>query len=385
MQKIFLLMKYYLNSNHSFPKFDYQIEALKEMGYDVYYFGIDDNKIFLCSNKEPQLIHSFSLSKTPGLKHIKVYNELYKATIQLFEEITDFQFVYIRYMPTTFNFSTALRLIKKSNSKIIVEFPTHPIEKEIKAEKRLFRKVFFLISKFYFDTHAKKVDLFSVIGEETYKYLNRSAVNIQNGISLKKIPVRNQSFKKEEIHLLGLANMAKWHGFDRVIEGLKEYYSSGGDRIVIFHLVGPDGDGSLEIWKKMVSDYKLDKYVIFEGPKYGDELDYYFNVCQVAIGSIALHRIGYESAATLKIREYMARGIPFVMSVDDQSIKTGSNFYYEASSDDIPINMSALIEYIDQIENWDQMGFEMREFASKALTWNSQFERVFETLNNINS
>ena len=43
--------------------------------------------------------------------------------------------------------------------------------------------------------------------------------------------------------------------------------------------------------------------------------------CMIAVilqvGSLGLHRIGLTEASTLKVREYWARGIPFLLSYED--------------------------------------------------------------------
>ena len=50
--------------------------------------------------------------------------------------------------------------------------------------------------------------------------------------------LRNPNNHTTEIRLVAVAGLAKWHGYDRLLEGLGEYYRTDVERKVIFHIVG---------------------------------------------------------------------------------------------------------------------------------------------------
>ncbi|WP_130805812.1 glycosyltransferase [Senegalia massiliensis] len=382
MKRIFMLMKYYLdpNTDSHFPKFDYQIETLEKMDYEVYYLGIEKNNIYLCNGTNKEFICSYYNTKIQSLKTIFIYNSLYKATIKVIEKGLNFDIAYIRYMPVSWNFKKALVKLKNIMCKMVVEIPTYPIEKEINLESRFIRKIYFKISHKYFVNQSHHIDLFALIGEKSSYFAGRPAINIENGISLKDIPLRNPNFKKDDIHILCLANMAKWHGYDRLIEGLRLYKNNSNKISVTIHLVGSDADGSMRQWRELVKNYQLENNVIFEGPKHGSDLDWYFDRCQVAVGSLGLHRIGYSSAATLKVREYMSRGIPFILSGYDQSITDQEDFYIKVPEDDSPIKIDTIISKIIDINNWNILGNNMRKYAEDNMSWKNQFIKIIRNI-----
>ncbi|MBN3554004.1 glycosyltransferase family 4 protein [Fictibacillus nanhaiensis] len=383
MKNIFLLMKYYLDpQTKPFPKFDYQISALRSMGYNVYFLGIDGNKILLCHEGKQEVIYKMNFSQIPIISTILTYDILYKATNKVFQKY-NFDLAYIRYMPMSFSYSKALETIKGTNCKIVIEIPTYPIHKELETEKRIFRKWYFKKSNNFFIENSSKVDLFAVIGDNTTSFAKRPAINIENGIVLKNIPLRRPNKSFEEIHILALANMAWWHGYDRLIKGLKQYKDNGGKKKVVLHFVGPDGDGSLQKWRKLSKEYKLEENVIFDGPKYGEDLNWYFNNCHVAIGSIGMHRKTFSSTSELKVREYMARGLPFVLSVNDQSIDEYLGFYLKIPNNDTPVDIELIIKFVFNIEKKYNLHRKMREFASEKMTWEKQFEKIFLHLKSI--
>lgn len=370
-------MKYYVGegNKYRFPKFDYQMMSLKSMGYDVFYIGFDDTSLYLCNNREKTFLRKLPTSKIDSLNNILFYSSLFKATKLVFDSDIKFEYAYIRYMVFTPTLILALKRIRNKKTKIIIEIPTHPIKKEIRSEKFFLKKYFYFYSHFLLVKYAKYVDLFALIGETSSSFAKRPVVNIENGISLDVIPIRNKSENKEnDVHLLGLANMARWHGYDRIIKGIKNYSDCEGKRNVYLHLVGSDGDGSLEEWRNLTLLCGLEKHIIFEGPKYDKELDYYFDLCHLAIGSIGLHRIGIPSASTLKLREYVTRGIPFVISSTD--VYLDPNFYIQVPNDDSDVDINLLVQYIENNDSSNIKGI-MREFAEQNFTWNTQFEKIF--------
>jgi glycosyltransferase involved in cell wall biosynthesis len=382
MKSIFLLMKYYIDpEEHTpFPKFNYQIKALESMGYKVYYLGIERGNVYLCHKNNKEFIYKIRTTRVPGMGTLLIYDALYKSTVKLFKQKRKFNLAYIRAMPTMPSYPRAMKEIKKSNCKIVTEIPTHPIIKEIDNEKRFLRRFYFKLSNYYFVKMAKYTDLFALIGETANKFAGRKAINIENGIHLENIPIRKNDYNNKEIHLIGLANMAKWHGYDRLIEGLKQYKENGGKEHVVIHFVGPDADGSLKEWESLTREYGLEDCVFFEGSKFGEDLNWYFDKCQIAVGTLGLHRIGYSSATTLKAREYMARGIPFILSDSDQAIKSDSKFCKAIPSDDSPVDIESIIQFSKGLDEETSIVEQMRKFAEENMTWEKQFSKIFEQI-----
>lgn len=141
-------------------------------------------------------------------------------------------------------------------------------------------------------------------------------IQISNGVDFDSIPLKKTVSKNTSvIHLLGVAEVHYWHGYDRLIEGLGKYYQNPANTTVFFHIAGG-------IWKsemhdsqhapgfyELINKYHIEKYVIFHGQKMNEELDELFNEADFAIGSLARHRSGIDKIKTLKNREYAARGI----------------------------------------------------------------------------
>jgi glycosyltransferase involved in cell wall biosynthesis len=269
------------------------------------------------------------------------------------------------------------RLYKKCKDyKFIVEMSTHPIINEIENEKNVFKKMYFKLSFSALVRYSKFVTLFTLIGNQQNKYLNKPSINIVNGTNALDVAQwKKRKNIDETFHFIGVANLAKWHGYDRLIVGMENYYNDRSSFYdVFFHIIGREGDGSLALLKKYVSKSIIKDYIIFEGEKYGDDLDILFSKCDLAIGSLGMHRISLTNGSTLKAKEYMSRGIPFVIGYHEISIPQDLGFYYSVKADDSPIDIESVIEYLKKGGKPEQM----REFALKKLSWESQFEKVID-------
>ncbi|MEI3231140.1 MAG: hypothetical protein V8S24_07840 [Gordonibacter pamelaeae] len=69
--------------------------------------------------------------------------------------------------------------------------------------------------------------------------------------------------------------------------------------------------------EKLVSELKLEDFIVFAGAATGSKLDAFFDDADVAVGSLGLHNRGFLGL-TMKSREYCARGIPFIYSFPEK-------------------------------------------------------------------
>ena len=204
----------------------------------------------------------------------------------------------------------------------------------------------------------------------------KRTICISNGIDLDSIPLHNPK-KQQDIHLIAVAEIHYWHGFDRLVAGLGEYYKSNPNgRKVYFHVVGWEDDrgttsnGYLTV-EQMARKYDIEKYIINHGKLFGEKLNEVFNQCVFAIGSLGRHRSGITEIKTLKNREYAARGISFIYSENDSDFDD-KPYIIKAPADESPINVGEIINYID---NHDFNPSEIRKTVEH-LSWKYQMEKV---------
>jgi hypothetical protein len=143
-----------------------------------------------------------------------------------------------------------------------------------------------------------------------------------------------------------------------------EYYKNGGTRNIIFHMVG---DGmAVPQYHKLVKEYHLEKHVIIYGNKSGAELDEIYKHSFIGLDGLARHRSGNMTNSSLKSREYTAKGIPFVSSVDIDFADKDWPYVMRVPQDETPIDMNKVIEFYDKVygnRDCNEVAKEIRSYA----------------------
>lgn len=127
---------------------------------------------------------------------------------------------------------------------------------------------------------------------------------VSNGFETRSVspsgPPRNE---RPAIAFVGSADQA-WHGVDKVVE-LAEHLPE-----FDFHVVGPRLEGGARPGNVHV-----------HGPMGAEELAALYARSDVGIGTLALHRKAMQEAAPLKVREYLAYGLPAIVGYTDVDLK----------------------------------------------------------------
>lgn len=272
-----------------------------------------------------------------------------------------------------------LRRLQRLGVRTALEIPTYPYDGEFsraswKARARLFA------DKLFRRRMARYIDRIVTFSDEETIF-GRPTVRISNGIDFASIPVkRERRDTTREVHLLAVANIHYWHGFDRVIEGLRRYYSTPRERIVRLRIAGDSRDALLNDYRRRIAEYGLAKYVSLIGTRSGAALDAEFAWCDMGIASLGRHRNGITRIKTLKNREYAARGIPFVYSEQDADFDD-MPYVMKAPADDTPLDIEALLRFYDAVE---MPPAAIRASIEGSLSWERQMARVVEAMEELN-
>lgn len=216
--------------------------------------------------------------------------------------------IYCRYeIPTAFSCS----LTKKYKEKTVIEINSYDMEElkllcslePIKYIPRLM--INFIGRNILFKNCGCIVSPMYKLGElPDFTKFNKKIIIAPNSIRLQEYPIvkkASQTGKIGHLLFLGSANQP-WHGIDKVVE-LAE--SLGEDYHV--HIVGPDS------LKKSSSNVTWHGYL-----KPEDYREVASN-CIAAINSMALYRNKMVEGCALKVREYIALGLPVILSHPDSS------------------------------------------------------------------
>ena len=352
-----------------------QAKAFVELGFacDLVYFENNDI-VIQASDGEKQV---FSFDSTFKRIRFQYFGFLKKI------KITDYDLFYIRHFSLQPLIFTTLKQVKKQHKaiKMIMEIPTYPYQLELQntsAKQLIVNK----LDIFYWKKMPSLIDRILTFSDYDFIH-NIPTLKTSNGIDITLFEAKEKIELTKEFHILGLANVQPWHGFDRIIEGMKNWYAlaqknENAPKNIFFHIVG-DGAG-IKALQILTALYGLEKQVVFHGSKFGKELDFYFQTCHLAANSLAWHRTGANSP-TIKMREYCAKGIPFINGYEDKDLPSNFPFSFQVKSNDEAININDLIAFFQNIQvkypNYPQI---LHDFAKDNLTWKAKLTVVKKML-----
>ena len=371
MKILYLVYHGFSDESGISKKIHYQVKGLRQNGHEVHLCYYDfDPRGHRCRYVGNKVIADYG---TGALAAIRSRTQL--DCIYNYCAVNAIEMVYAR---SFMNANPILvRLFDKLNKrgiKCITEIPTYPYDSEFKGYPLKY-KIPLYIDKLFRKALAKKMEAIVTFSNEETIFGKRT-ICISNGIDLDSIPIHNPK-KQNDIHLIAVAEIHYWHGFDRLVAGMGEYYKLNPDaRKVFFHVVGWEDDrgttsnGYLTV-EQTAKKYNIGQYVVNHGKLFGDKLDEVFNQCVFAIGSLGRHRSGITNIKTLKNREYAARGIPFIYSETDNDFED-KPYIIKAPADESPVNIRQIIDFIDA---HDVNPTEIRNTVEH-LSWRFQMEKV---------
>ena len=311
-----------------------------------------------------------------------------KVLTNLIEYLPKESIIYLRY-PYPMFFCLYIPLNKGKICKVITEHNNiEPKSLKLSLHSRKFNingiVSFIYLTSIYildliFGKHLRKyADAFVGVTDEITEYqisivgeLDKPHISIGNGINVSSVGLRVPPNFSETLNLLFIANVSRWHGIDRLIKGLADYE---GDTKAILHIAGEGLE--LENLKKLSRKYQLEEDVLFYGFLKGDSLDELFDMCHIAIGTLGMHRKGLSMTSELKIREYAARGIPFICSADDQDFANGFSYMMKVPSDENPIDIEEVIRFAEDVYSDPDHHLKMRAYAEENLDWSVKMKKL---------
>ena len=355
----------------------YQVKGLEACGHQVslctYCIADNSHRVRMING---EIIADYGTGKLAAARKRVSYHCIYHYAVAHRVEL-----IYVRSFHNANPFTIRLfSKLRKAGIKIVMEIPTYPYDNEY-AGFSLATRLGIQVDKVFRKTLAEHVNAIVTFSDHHHIFGQRT-IQISNGVDFDSIPLKKTVSKNTSvIHLLGVAEVHYWHGYDRLIDGLGKYYQNPANKTVFFHIAGG-------IWKsemhdsqhapgfyELINKYHIEKYVIFHGQKMNEELDELFNEADFAIGSLARHRSGIDKIKTLKNREYAARGIPFIYSETDEDFDP-MPYIMKVPADESPIDIHRLIRFYMEL---DLSPRKIRD-SIKNLSWKEQMMKVINNL-----
>lgn len=357
------------------------IHTFEQYGYEMCYIYIENGKII--SNLGFQTIQE----KT-ARNNIVLINEMFCNV-----DIKQGDIIYIRYQHFNKSFLSTVKYLHQMGAYILLEIPTYPFVGEYKSyvvsalRKHKYKDVvsnYINILRYYYYSPKmnKCIDRIITYSDDS-KIWNIQTIKCSNGIDTLSIAYSNRS-DNSGINFICVSSCAYWHGYDRFIKGMIDYYNGDYSEEVYLHIVG---DGPvLPEYKQLVKDYSLEKYVKFYGNLRGEKLDFIYKKADIALDAMGRHRVGVFYNSSLKGKEYAARGLPIISGVKTEFDNyIDCPFYYRVPADESNINIKDVLDFYFKISSVREYEKVIRAYAEKNFDYKETMKPIKEFIDNIDS
>jgi len=348
-----------------------QISALSSAAEEMALYTIEDGAIV----RDGQCMKRSGGSSVA--KRLTYYVLFY---LYLAKHPIDTDFVYIRYQRSSPLFLYMLSRLKAHNPNllVLVELPSYPFHTEWVSLREKILGLVDRVSRPFLHHFVDRIVTFS----QEHEILGIPTIRTDNGVEPEQLTLSEPPSAINPFNLVGVANLSNWHGYDRVIMGLTDYYRSGGKHDIRFDIVGTGQ--SLAALQSLVLQHQLSGRVVFHGPKHGAALDAIINRSHMGVSSIGMHRIKVDTS-NLKSREYCARGIPFIIAYEDRDFPTTLPFAFHAPASDEPIDVQAILDFYMKLHNrYPAFPSDMRKYAEDNLSWRAKLMPVINAIMKFN-
>lgn len=286
----------------------------------------------------------------------------------VFDKLDNPAFLYVRRTVADRAYVGFWKKIKQKfpDCKIIIEIFTYPYDKDDYGKWNAWP---FLIKELLYRRYLKRyVDRFVTYTKDQVIF-GIPTICTTNGVNVDSIRKLRGEYIENCIRLIGVAYMQRQHGYERVIEGLAEYYKVSDRKYrITLSLVGDGPEKNKYV--RLVEKYNLQHYVTFYGTTTGEALDDLYDKADIALAAFGMYKVSYyESIGAIKTRECLAKGIPMISGSPIDVL--GDNYPYARifPNDNSPVPMGEVISLFESIRKTgmsrEEISSDMREYARK--------------------
>ena len=268
---------------------------------------------------------------------------------QALESIDNPAFLYVRRTVADKAYVGFFQKVKQKfpDCKIIIEFFTYPYDKDDFGKWHAWP--FYLKEIMYRRQLKRYVDRFVTYTKDKEIFGVPTICTI-NGVNVERIQMVQGEYHENQLTMIGVAYMQRQHGYERIIEGMREYYQAGTPNYTIELLLVGDGPEK-EKYQELVEKYRLEDFVRFYPTTSGAELDKLYDLSDVALASFGWYKVGFDGkTSALKTRECLAKGIPLISGNKVDILNDDFKYVKIFSNDSQKLSIAEIIDFVEKIK-----------------------------------
>jgi len=280
-----------------------------------------------------------------------VWGSTKRDYVKALEYLCNPSFIYVRKELADYQYMQFLQSVHKKFPRciIIVEIFTYPYDKDILTSKKMYP--FLLKDRFFRKQYKKYVNRFVTYSDDE-EIFGVKTIRTMNGVDVHSIScVTDRKIKDGTLHLIFVGYMQRHHGLERLIVGIGKYYKNktvDKKKNIMAHIVG-DGP-MLSYYVDLSNRWNVNNHIIFYGKKTGKELDRVYDLADIGVSSLGLYKIGISCISTLKLPEYLSKGLPVVSGSKSNVFElVPCNFNCQFSNSPEPLDVNEIIEFYEKL------------------------------------
>jgi hypothetical protein len=275
-----------------------QIKIWREQGHTVRLFLISNSIEMYQEAKDTGIIDIIYSGK--GLK--KIFSLDLRTIIRWNPDV-----IYLRfciYFPSLKSILTKYPVIVETNTNDLEEYRITLSKIKYIYHKLTRKNILSKCSGFVHVTNELR---------KIYDPFNKPSIVLGNGIDLSKYgEAMNHEIPENEYNLLFIGSPGMpWHGIDKIVKMAQQIPEFN------FHIIG---------YESLPEELGKPENVFLYGYINTDDCRDIMSKCDVAIGSLALHRNRMYEGSPLKVREYLALGLPVIIGYLDTDFPKETDF-----------------------------------------------------------
>lgn len=260
--------------------------------------------------------------------------------------------------------------VYRCQQRVVFEYNTIELA-ELKLRKSSFYYRYFYWSERIFGK-AVRVRSAGIIGvtPEITEYQSKltggaiPSIAISNGINVERVKQRaGADFDGTELRIVLLSgSQAKWHGVDILLKSLEEIKN---ECKIICYIAG-------QITKEQEDRARRIQNVVVLPPQYGEDLDQLMDQCHLGIGTLGFETSFLTQACPLKVREYWARGIPFVIAYEDADLIQNTEmqpYFLRVQIENGTIRLNEVIDFAKKVYAAGNVPIKLRSLAKEQIDY----------------
>ncbi len=198
---------------------------------------------------------------------------------------------------------------------------------------------------------------------------------LSNAIEINNIPLRKvPPIIHNEINMcisIGASNNTVF-GLDRLAKSIKHYKGNVKFKVYVAGILK-------DVYLNELNSITGKETFFFEGMLNPEGLNELYSKCHVAFAALAMFRLDANYSSSLKVKEYLAAGIPFFLAYTEPVLKNIDNiegYYFVFENNETLLDMNKIVDFVSSFSNDLEHPVKVRENSYKDIDYKNRAKEL---------